>query len=313
MNVDEWLIYIVYICAGISILNCFTILSIYLYKKSLRSWAMELVAYLMFSAMMNSLSFTLLYVKDDDITGINMTMCNLQAFLMMWFEFSMFLWASIIGISIYKNVINHKLNRPEWRQRTLYLCIGYFVPFIAALTAYSFDTFGVAGKWCWINTYNPTTSVYIFCIVIYITYWVLIIANLVLTFMVSRKLSSMSVNRAEKDVIRRLVFKILRYPVIQFICLLPPTINKIIDATSGGHNFILWVVHIIFIALQGFFYSIAYGYNRLILNAISELIKRVFCCVKTLPEEEEYSEQNSLNKTYDDTTLMRDKSLVSEL
>jgi hypothetical protein len=309
MKIDEWLIYLEYTLCSLSILSCLIILIVYFYKKNLCSWAMELVAYLTFSVMMNSVAYLLLYIDNDNIE-INMTLCNLQAFLMIWFEFSVFLWASIIGISIYKNVINHKLNRPEWRRRSLYLCIGYFLPFIVALTAYFYDTFGKAGKWCWINTYNPIQSVFVFSVVIYATYWLLILGNLVLTFIVSRQLSRLSVNDEEKIIIRKLVFKILRYPCIQLLCMLPPTLNHIIDRVTGSHNYVLYVVYILFVSSQGLFYSIAYGYNMPVLIAIGDLCNKVFCCKEPPEEEENYSEQNSLNKTYDDTFIH--KSLTSE-
>ena len=134
----------------------------------------------------------------------------------------------------------------------------------------------------------------------------MIIGNLVLTYLISRHLNKLSINKEEKNAVRRLIIKILRYPVIQFICLLPPSINKLIRIITGHHNFYMYMLHIIIVSCQGLFFSIAYGYNKRIMIIIKNFFKKVFCCNKSVQEEEDYSDLNSLNRTYD--SFIKDKS-----
>jgi hypothetical protein len=309
MKTDDWLKYIEFSLSGISILSCLIILLTYTCVKKVRSWGMELVFYLLLSSMINSCAYLIQYIDTDDIDYAGGTKCHIQAFIWIAFRISVFTWASIIGFTIYKDVISQKHKEPEWRLRAVYFMLGYGLPVLISASAYAFDTYGKAGNWCGINSLDSRIGVKVFAGFIYGVYWLFIIANVILTYKISRYLNQLYINEEEKKLVNQVVWKIFRYPFIQCLCLLPSSINSLFYMIEGNYILTIHVIHVIVVSLEGFFYALAYGYNKLVINAIREGICRVVCCCESSPlneSDESISESNSLNRTNE--SFLKDKT-----
>ncbi len=148
------------ILASISILGSIFILFVFFCFKDLRTWAFELVALLAFSSIINSFSY-IFYYFDSGTSDIDKNKCYAQAFLMVWFENSQFIWAMLIGFSIYESIVLSKEEEEVTaRKRICYFFIAFVIPLLFSIFTYTYNFLGPMGNWCWIGEYKdvPTTE-----------------------------------------------------------------------------------------------------------------------------------------------------------
>lgn len=300
----------------VSILGCFFVLFVYFYYKKLRSFQFELIANLTFSSLVASFSYLLFYIPLDviDLSKYNKDcMCQAQAFIMVWSETSEYTWAALIGYSVYQSVINFEENKKKtnWTKRIKYLFCGYVIPFAISLTGLFLDTYGAAGQWCWVE--SNTQRGIIFASVIYWMQWVLILVNFILNWIVVRFLDLEMKSQEEKELVKKYMWKLLRYPIIQAICLLPASINRFVKTFLKKQFFILDLLHMIFVITQGLCYAINYGYTPQVRNAIYETFTNCYCCdVKSRRQSESSlkSKTESLNISVEERTLRNNESNI---
>jgi hypothetical protein len=285
----HWVYYVEMSFASLSITGCVFIILIFIIYKRLRSFPFELIVYLVFATMMNTLSYIMNYIPQYSII-MNMHLCRSQAFIMIWFEISQFIWSVLIGFYVYRNVVH--INGEEntsMGERICYLLIGFGFPLIFSFIGLFSNLLGPAGKWCWIVSQEDLLWPKIFGAGVYVLIWILIILNLFFTLASAKFLRKIASNERERALVSYHVWKLMKYPIIQFFCLIPATINRLIFYITNKYIFVFQTISLISLSLQGLIYAVSYGLNPQVKRAILDsLAKRCPCC-KILQPRQSYS------------------------
>jgi hypothetical protein len=285
--------------------------------RTLRSFQFELVANLVFSATIASLSYLIYYIPASEKHPQRYndeTLCQMQSFIMIWFETSTCTWAALIGLSVYQSVIYFEENRNKtnWSKRIKFLLAGYILPMIISLIGLLLNYNGVSGRWCWVYDNNIGDEIY--ASILYWIQWLLILTNFILNYRVVVFLDKEMHSREERELVKKYMWKLIRYPIIQAICLFPGSINRFLRIFLGIDYEVLSILHLIFVILQGFFYAIAYGYNPQVGNALYETFLSCYCCrvaSRTQSESSLKSRHSSLN--HSDERLLRTNDASNSL
>ena len=213
---EDWTKIIEYSIGSISIIGCFFIISVFLCYKDLRSFPFESVVYLTISSMMTTISYLIYYIEPNSPKSeLNMTMCEIQAFSMIWFENSQYIWATLIGYGVYQAVVNFEDNnyKTDWRKRTMYLMTGFGLPLIISLICLSRRVFGPSGSWCWIDTKGEFSFDHhmlennLFLIFLYGFFWTMILINVFYTVRVIIFLNNNFNTREEREITKGYIWK----------------------------------------------------------------------------------------------------------
>ena len=142
-------LYIILLVLGsISILSSFFNMTMFVLLKRIRTEATELIFYLSIACILTNISYIMNFTENplDSSTAI----CQAQGFLMIWFDMSQAIWATLISYSVYNNIINDDTNHNAYK-RIRYILIGFLLPFLVSLTVLLFHKIGYAQHWCWIE------------------------------------------------------------------------------------------------------------------------------------------------------------------
>jgi len=280
----DWTKLVEYTVGSLSICGCVFILLVFLCYRKLRNFSFELVAYLTFSSMLNTISYLINYIDVEDRSKeINETACKIQAFLMVLFENSQYIWAMLIAYYIYKSVVyfDENQNKSHTNTRIEFLLVGYIVPLIMALVGLWRGVYGVSGKWCWFDTVSNNLESDIFSFVFYFIIWLLIFLNFAFNYRVISYLNRESHSEIERERLNRYHKKLMIYPIIQIVCIFPGTINRFLEIFLNKSIYALQMGQIIFLLLQGFLYAIVYGYTNQVKIALRRSFENICqcCCV----------------------------------
>jgi hypothetical protein len=303
----DW-VRIVELCFSIlSMSGCLFVVVVFLCYKKLRSFQFECVTYLTISSLMTAFSYVLFFIgKDTDGTIIyptdgdikSMDICKAQAFLMVWFENSQFFWATLIGYSIYQNVIHFEENKLKttWQKRTKFIAVGYALPLCLAIIGLIIPgTYGPSGFWCWIDAEGHLTLNTVFSLFLYFMVWFLILANFILNCYVIRFLNKEMSSPQERDLAKKYIYKLLQYPIIQVVCLIPGSLSRTWQLFFDKPIFWLEVCHLIFVNIAGLCYAVAYGYTPQVKTTLYENLK---CCKNNKVGDTPSSPHSENNSNY---------------
>jgi hypothetical protein len=264
--------------SSISIIGSGFVFFIYWFFKEIRSFPLELVVWLCFSNAMCNLS---VYVNMETKPIEVSPSCVLQGFIQMTFDNSAMIWASIIGFTAYKTVIDYEyIQRNIKRIRIKYLFLGFFLPMALSCAAYICEVFGPSGAWCWldINTTdeNKRKKVLVFVWIAYSVPWFFIFANAYFIIKAIIILKRNHLSGQEKLIVDKFSKKLRTYPIVMAICILPATINRIYSVFADKENLIMFYFQTIGDSLQGFLFAIIFGINPAIKEAVKELCFSLF-------------------------------------
>lgn len=265
----SWLYILEIVLGTISCTACSITIIIFFIRKDIRTFAFELILYLSIACLGSTISYLIIYINDDDdIIGINMPICLGQAFSMLLFESSQILFATLISYYIYKEIKPYK-SRDDistFTRRIIYLSIGFGIPLTVCIIALSLDLLGPSGKYCWINTINPSLGAKIYELLDHFFIWCLIATN----FIIAIKVKRLSLSENDSEFVKTLIV----YPIISMISWLPATINRILlffDVKIAAFS----VIYIILNHLEGIAYIFASSYNsKKFKNTILKLCKK---------------------------------------
>lgn len=280
--------------ACLSIAGCLFIIIIFLLYKSIRSFAMEQVIYLTFSCLITTISYILQALDPEKVRksgeGLSpdelLNICKIQSFLMVWFENSQFISATLIAFTIYRSVIFSEeiITGKTQSRRIIYLLTIYFCPFVFSLIGLlSFSVFGPSDFWCFIkigqeNHENNTDNI-IFYSLNYTVFWILIGLNFYFNIKIIYFIRKELINN-ENEVIsaQNYIRKLAIFPIIQTLLLIPGTINRFTELILNKNITALMLIQVTAACSSGFIYSIVYGLNNqikaLLLNSFNKFFRR---------------------------------------
>jgi len=152
-------------------------------------------------------------------------------------------------------------------------------------------------------------------VLLYVFYtfaWILIILNTFFFFKVIAKIRKEVNSRSDRERVDKITSKLKWYPIVQIVCIIPGTINRIYNLVLEDDSFILTLLQAIFDYSSGFLFALVYGLNPTIIKAIKELFSKCFpcCCkdkksTKSLITVNDETSQNSFNISYSNINAKR--------
>ncbi len=146
-----------------------------------------------------------------------------------------------------------------------HLCKFFFYKFFRILFT---DTYGSSGGWCWIDIYEDHRPIvnklvlFYFCI-----QWFFIILNL---FFILKVINILNENVTSRNKYLMKIYSVMKwYPIVQIICSLPATINRLYDIIAKENNFALMITQSIFDSLEGCFITIVFLFSPEIKNSLN--------------------------------------------
>ena len=163
--------------------------------------------------------------------------CEITGFLILSSELSSCIWGAIIGYYTKRTVIIIEAGKSRFSQklRITNIIIGYLLPVTLGLFGVGFQAYGSVGYWCWLSPWDKSGDLVnsdISIIISFITYaieFVAITINLVLSILlISYFYKDKKLNRDELSELKGVVWNTIKYPIIQFCCLIPSSIILLI-------------------------------------------------------------------------------------
>ncbi len=270
------------VLGGLSILSSFFNISVFVLFENVRTEATELIFCLSISCIMTNISYIMHFSEDPTVskTGI----CQIQGFLMIWFEISQAIWATLISYSLYNNIINND-NKYSNFKRVQYIIMGFVAPFFMSLSSFVTSLIGFSGYWCWIDmTYSVNIKRIIYSM-IFIFFWTLFFFSFYFIRSVINFLEKNYTNKTEKELIYKYIKKIRLYPMIQVMCMIPCSLNRLIQIFGLHLEFFDYLI-VIFISIQGFLYGLVFGFEPIIKDQLKEFFQKCCkCCLDDDPEK----------------------------
>lgn len=165
------------------------------------------------------------------------------------------------------------------------------------------ETYGPGGAFCWIAVEANTRGTQILIIIYYCLTWTIIVLNcffvIKVIFLLKKELKN------EETLISKYISKLKWYPVVQILSYIPCTVNRIYNLTSGQENFTISISQVIADSLTGLMFSLVYGLNSSVRQAIGECLGNLFnlnhrggSSVSVSVSNEENQQQLSKTLTY---------------
>jgi hypothetical protein len=262
--------YIIEIVLGVISCICSLLIFLkFLINKEVRSYAFELIVCLSLASLFNTISYLINYIASPK-ENVNETLCNFQAFTMMWFESSQTIWATIITIYTF-NATQHyyRDDHIHFSRRIVTLLIGFGLSLTMPIIGLFNDNLGEAGRWCWINVDKSSAA---FIVVYFSIIWFMIFTAIIIAFVI--KCRRKDIKSTDQESADRFINKLLFYPIVAFIGWLPGTIFRLDSKLFSDSVKYLQIIQVVVIQLQGTLYGSIVLYDVGIKDILTG-----FCCL----------------------------------
>ena len=278
-------IFTVFLILGIIVIVClFIVIFTFICYKKIHSYNIEQIVYLSLSTIILILGYIFGWDNKD-----NSKMCQSQAIMIIIGEMSQYFWSTLIIYTLYDTLYNfeHASKASVMKRRIIHFLIGFGIPIIIAIIATICTFTGKSDQdyWCSIQS-KP------FLIVLFVIIWLSIFLNMYLLFKV-KSFFKILLLKEERHIVNKDLQKLTCYPIIQMIAVLPDSLGKLIMLfkydEKGTSIKIIQTITLIVTLLQGLCIAIIFG-------AVSNVLKRLFCCKK---EKVEISEIENTKEIVD--------------
>ena len=285
---DNNSIFTVFLILGIIVIVClFIVIFTFICYKKIHSYNIEQIVYLSLSTIILILGYIFGWDNKN-----NSKMCHSQAIMIIIGEMSQYFWSTLIIYTLYDTLYNfeHASKASVMKRRIIHFLIGFGIPIIIAIIAKirTFTGESDKGYWCSIQSSNGKP----FLIVLFVIIWLSIFLNMYLLFKV-KSFFKILLLKEERHIVNKDLQKLTCYPIIQMIAVLPDSLGKLImlfkDDEKGTSIKIIQTITLIVTLLQGLCIAIIFG-------AVSNVLKRLFCCKK---EKVEISEIENTKEIVD--------------
>ena len=281
-------IFTVFLILGIIVIVClFIVIFTFICYKKIHSYNIEQIVYLSLSTIILILGYIFGWDNKN-----NSKMCQSQAIMIIIGEMSQYFWSTLIIYTLYDTLYNfeHASKASVMKRRIIHFLIGFGIPIIIAIIAKICNFTGKSDKdyWCSIQSSNGKP----FLVVLFVIIWLSIFLNMYLLFKV-KSFFKILLLKEERHIVNKDLQKLTCYPIIQMIAVLPDSLGKLIMLfkydEKGTSIKIIQTITLIVTLLQGLCIAIIFG-------AVSNVLKRLFCCKK---EKVEISEIENTKEIVD--------------
>jgi hypothetical protein len=266
----------------LSFVGSLFILFCYARYKALRKFSFTLIALLSATDVLNQ-TFDLVGPPASELAameaGAPLTgRCWAQALGNSVFELSSVLWTGCIAWTLYALVWLGW--RPDAVERSLPRMFGVAlgVPVLLMLLPFAAGggVYGPAGAWC---SVRPAYWYFNF-VCFYAPTWATMAFNAFVHLRTLRRLRALTgssasnaatgVDAATADKLGKVMERLKFYPFILLVVWGPASVNRVVEAASGGRAFApLFFLHRVFSSSQGFLNALLYGFSRGVRQAVA--------------------------------------------
>jgi len=265
--------------------SLFIVISFLWIGRKSRQFPQHLIFWLGLSDGALALSLLMGTFKDPK-TGLSVTWCHIQAFNAQFWALANILWVLVIAVKLYLRYrfdVEAKVLQ-EWHVPSHCLCWG--LPAITCLVITAIRGWGSGPAWCWIGGddrlfiarfvgfYLYVIGVFLAILIIYIMLIARILkrAPKVFSSTVLEDLDDYFEN--EQSLRKKITFRVSLYLLSFIIAWGGGLVNRVYGWWTGGHvSFVLWMIQVACVPVQGIFDAIVYGLNR---NTVLQY-KEFFC------------------------------------
>jgi len=238
------------------------------YKKLKLGYGHDLIFHLSLADLILSISAFINFSGFEDWSGLKSDIppaCIIQGILSNYAEISSICWATIISLSIYLGTVTTNANQIKNILFYSYF-YSYGIPILLTICPLFTSSYGPAGAWCWLNVRNSNDpAAWTWSLAIYIFNWINILFNIfavvkTIHYFRIRAFEVEETDNEQANFLRNFCIVLKFFPIIQIICWIFPTINRIFIFVSNTENTGLYVLHGFFGFLMGFLNCIIYSY-----------------------------------------------------
>ena len=230
-----------------------------------------LILCLSLSCLMHTFSRYLLYIPREP--DFNKNICITQAFIIIWFEMSTYIYATLITFYIHLKVIKNFIEENKKLISSVILTIGYVPSLIFATLGKRADYFGPNKIRCIIKNKEVDDAG---CIIYYWTnagiIIMLVVVNIIFTIQLKVRFKSNKLeDQTQKD---NFYFKQLNsYTVITILSFLPTIVYRI-ALNYDMYTDVLSFMSVFFNSIQGFLYAFTTLLYSGLIKKVKELIDK---------------------------------------
>lgn len=232
----------------IIVIGCLTILVLllvcfyFIYDKNNRTNRNELIFELSIANIISAISYMFFFNNIQELNEKDSIRCKVSGFLILTSELSSCIWGAYIGYYTMRTVTTIETGKGRFSHtiRIVHIIIGYLFPIILGLFGIGYKAYGGVGEWCWLSPYYKDEDSQeikqkamqipiIFLSIAYSIEFVTIGINLVLSIrLILYFYKDLKLKNEEFSELKGIVWNTIKYPIIQFCCLIPASIILII-------------------------------------------------------------------------------------
>lgn len=252
--VDEnYMVYSVVASASLSLLSCILLIAAIIIVRDFESLSYKLIAYLSITDMITSISFLL-----PVIFKYQKSVCVTQGFMLNYGVLASFVYSSIILHYLKWCIVYEKQQTRSLE--IIYNVFGWGFPAILSAIPLITDSYKSSGHWCWFES-QGALNIFYQIMEGYGIGLIILCFNVHSLVCINRKLKKEILLDSQGENIRkRLMNRMVYYPFVILICIIPAAINRII-LYLGKESLVLQLMAANTQCLMGFGNCIVYGFT----------------------------------------------------
>ena len=266
------------VVAVFSLLCSCVILSVILIYKKYIFFTQELVLYLVFGAVLVSLSRIAAGISHWAYT--TKAFCAFCGFFITYSTWTELLAIFCVTLNLFLSVLcDMRMVRLRWA----YLAVTFVVPLLWCWVPFLYDAYGLSGAWCWIRSYDVenshhqqqqagnSCSLFVYGQNLRLSLWVVPLPAMLVVICVMCAATVCKVRkdrrrwegmmdhetRNSREQLEKVVRPLLWYPLAYIIPALPPLVSNALE-TFGIQYDVLWLAHAFTIPLPGVLIALVY-------------------------------------------------------
>lgn len=251
----------------VSAIACVLMIASYFILKELKTYSYRLIVI----QVVLDLGRCLVNFFPTYIMNSSDPLCQIQAFTLQFFTCSSVVWNGVITTSIYMCTV--KLLPDIERFHYRFLAFSFFFGLLSSVPPLISSSYGRSVSWCWIESKGLGT--YWILITTHMVYLVVQIYNLVLYIFIIQSVRRTENSYMDDIMKKKIITRMIWYPVILAVCLLPIAVYRVYEAVGGKENFIMINIGMIFMNLNGLGNCIKYSTTDTVRAAIKKRLFRV--------------------------------------
>ncbi|OMJ72807.1 hypothetical protein SteCoe_28671 [Stentor coeruleus] len=285
MAYENEIYYSVIIASTVSLISCGLLIAAIVIVKGSSSLSYKLILYLTISDIFTSVGFLL--------PNSPLEVCYIQAFLINFSILSSIMFTAVILNFLHWTIVLQ--NKPSMKLEIFYLVIAWVLPCALSVIPIITKSYKNTSGWCWIYERNLAVSITLQLVEGFAIAFFVLVYNIITLIKINKKLKSeLAENEREDRLRKKLMKRMIYYPLVLLICILPAGIYRILESKGVDSSIALKIIAADGQCLLGFGNAIVYGFTE-------NLKKKVKLKFKLIDYDESAERFSANNVDYKDS------------